>query len=194
MWRFLLVFLWFSAFAANSAASEGTDSSETKSGTNEDRVSLDVEIDPLAYVFKGYSVHAGVRWWRLRFDLGAFAITVPEAFSTNEALEERYDGFGIKVDYRFATGRWIPFAGVSLSRALLHVRPHDSETTATTWQTVPAIRAGLEIEIAAGFYAAPWMSLGYAISDRSITRVGAETYESKTWGVFPTVHLGWHPP
>lgn len=191
--RVLLVFLFFTAFTASGAASEGAEAAGA--GTGEpDRVSLDVELDPLAYVFEGYSVHAGVRWWNLRFDLGAFGLTVPDAFSTNEALEERFDGFGVKVDYRFAKGRWIPFAGVSLARALLHVSPHDSETSETTWQTLPAVRAGLEIAIAAGFYAAPWVSLGWAISDHSITHVGTTPYEPRTWQVFPTVHLGWHPP
>jgi hypothetical protein len=156
-------------------------------------VELDVEIDPLAYVLSGYSVHAGVRYRRFRFDLGAFGLDVPTRLATNPALEERYDGFGVKVDYHVTTGRWVPFAGLSASRALLRLTEKDTQRAASTWQFVPAVRAGLEIAVVSGFYLSPWVSLGYTLSD-GVELVGDETYERSPWRVFPTVHLGWRAP
>ena len=153
-------------------------------------VELDVEVDPLAYVLSGYSVHAGVRYRRFRFDLGAFGLDVPTGLATNPDLDERFDGFGVKADYRFATGRWVPFAGLSASRVLLRLTEKDTQRAASTWLFAPAVRVGLEIAVVAGFYLSPWVSLGYMLP-HDVELVGDEIYEPSPWGVFPTVHLGW---
>lgn len=157
-----------------------------------ERVTLDLEVDPLAYALDGYSVHAGVRVQRLRFDLGAFGLTVPKLFATNPDLDERYDGYGVKIDYRLADGRWVPFVGVSGSRVLLRLTEERSGLALAEWRASFAVRTGLEIDIVAGFYLTPWVSLGYELPSSRLT-LGREVYERSPWRIFPTVHLGWHP-
>ncbi len=156
-------------------------------------VTLDVEVDPLAYVLSGYSVHAGVRFQRLRFDLGAFGVSVPEAFRATAALSERQDGFGIKVDYLFTTGRWVPFAGLSVSHTLVRLQEPASGIAVSSWSTAPAVRAGQQVDVAWGFYLSPWVSLGYALEDRPDDVAGV-AHDPSPWLVFPTVHLGWRAP
>jgi hypothetical protein len=52
------------------------------------------------------------------------------------------------------------------------------------------LRAGWRIPLIAGFFVTPWVGVGYAFGaeDRVL---GAHTFESNPWYVFPTIHLGY---
>jgi hypothetical protein len=41
---------------------------------------LDLETDPTAFVFRGYSLHAGLGYGHLRLDLGGYAMDLPSFF------------------------------------------------------------------------------------------------------------------
>lgn len=151
--------------------------------------SADVEIDPLAYAVRGHSVHVGLGHGRVRVDLGAFAADVPEWMHGNEGFDVRADGFGAKLDV-FLKDDWRgPFAGLEAAVTDTTLRSPGGEHDRETRLQVGG-RAGWRILLPAGFYATPWVGLGYAIGagDR---RVGAFEYEASPWVLFPTLHLGY---
>ena len=165
---------------------------------------LDVEVDPLAYLLQGYSVHVGFRTQQLRFDLGAFAVTYPGALAANPELDGRAHGAGLKLDWRFAqqpqlSGDWATefwrgaFVGISASYAWLLVTDPASRASVSQFQVHPSARAGWDIPISAGFYLAPWLSLGPVLGPQRV-RVAEKRWEVSRLETFATIHLGWRSP
>src|SRR5687767_8761741 len=82
----------------------------------------DMEVDPTAYILDGYSLHVGLGWKRLRVDLGAFAIAVPEAIHGNEGFSSSFDGFGAKLQlFPFGEQRG-GFVGIGVAAARVLVQ------------------------------------------------------------------------
>jgi len=63
---------------------------------------FDIEADPMAYLFKGLSVHAGYSFDMWRFSLGTFGIDLPQAFHGNEGFDSYMKGAGISSDFFFS--------------------------------------------------------------------------------------------
>jgi len=199
---------WFLACVFTLGSSSRALAAETRDGSSAPAVPpplwLDAEVDPLAYLLQGYSVHVGVRSGQLRFDLGAFALKHPEALAANPALEGRSHGAGLKLDWRFAqqpqlASDWATefwrgaFVGIEASYAWLVVTDPDSHRSASQFQLHPSARAGWDIPIAAGFYLAPWLSLGPVLGPRSV-QVAGQRWEASRLETFATIHLGWRSP
>ncbi len=149
----------------------------------------DVEVDPLAYALGGSSVHVGIHQGRLRADLGAFSLDVPEAFHGNSGFALSIAGAGLKLDY-------FPFA----RRSGLHMGAELSVVTSTVIEAQSTQaerhinatiggRLGYRIDISEAFYVDPWIGLGYA-SGHDLPIAG-RTYSHSNLSVFPTVHLGY---
>jgi hypothetical protein len=172
------------ALAGRARAAEELTPVATSSGW-----SADVEVDPLAYAAGGHSVHVGLGRGRVRFDLGAFAADIPEWLHGNDGFDARFDGFGAKLDV-FLRESWSgPFAGVEAGLLGTTLRSPDGGHDFDRRLQVGG-RAGWRIPLPAGFYATPWIGVGYAIGagDR---RVGAYVYEESPWVIFPTLHVGY---
>jgi hypothetical protein len=58
-----------------------------------------IEMDPIAYALKGYSLHGGLETDGFRFQIGAFGLDIPEATSNNQNYKLRQTGIGFKIDY-----------------------------------------------------------------------------------------------
>jgi len=82
-----------------------------------------------------------------------------------------------------------PFAGVEAGLVGTTLRSPDGDHDFDRRLQVGG-RAGWRISLPAGFYATPWIGVGYAIGagDR---RVGTFVYEESPWVVFPTLHVGY---
>lgn len=151
---------------------------------------LDVEIDPIAYALGGYSVHAGVRHGAWRFDLGAFALDVPEAVHGQDGFEQSMGGFGLKVDHRPFASLPNLFFGVQMSVVREAVRRVDVNITETQRLVTAGPRVGYQIDLGAGFYVVPWMSVDVVLTDRALD-VAGETFDAGRLVPFPTLHLGY---
>jgi hypothetical protein len=69
------------------------------------KTNYSIELDPIAYVLKGYSFHGIIQpSSHISFDLGIFGIEEPEGFSGNDGFKIRQNGFGIKANYHFLEG------------------------------------------------------------------------------------------
>ena len=167
------------------------------------RVRLDIEIDPLAYLFEGYSVHVGLRVPYLRLDLGAFGASYPTFLKPNRQLDAREHGAGVKLDLRMpdppATAHWSkrliggPFVGLGASYSWLTVREPVSGQAGVRLRFKVAVRLGWEVPIAAAFYVTPWVSVGYTPGAKAVV-VSEQRWANDPVSVFATLHLGWRAP
>src|SRR5690554_2512964 len=62
---------------------------------------FEIETDPLAYLFRGYSVHAAVTYTGFRTSIGTYGIKPPDFLKNNYAFSVFTSGFDIKTDYLF---------------------------------------------------------------------------------------------
>jgi hypothetical protein len=150
----------------------------------------DAEIDPIAYVLSGYSLHVGFGWDRARVDLGAFALDVPEFIHGDDAFDVSFHGYGVKFQYfLFAEQRGL-FVGVDSALVRNLVRRRGTDLAALDVQVTAGVNAGYRFELGAGFYFTPWLGLGYAFESDDVTLDG-ETFEQQPALVFPAIHLGY---
>jgi hypothetical protein len=153
----------------------------------------DVEIDPLAYVVDGHSLHVGLRLTHQRFDLGNFAAAAPAVFHGNPGFAVYFSGLGAKWDLCWRHDCNGPFAGLDISLARNWITREETGETVDRRQVTAGIRAGYRFafrEDGKGFFVVPWASVGYAWFSRSVT-LGGKSFNDRRVAVFPTVHVGY---
>lgn len=155
-------------------------------------ITLDAEIDPLAYILSGHSVHVGLWLGHVRVDLGAFGLDVPKAFHQQDGFEQRFDGFGAKVDYVFGRDRFGGFVGLEASLNGVTVTSTQTKQVQRERVVQAGVRAGWRFELYKGLYIAPWIGLGRQLGPDSIA-FGASTFKMNPWTIFPTIHIGYLP-
>ncbi len=155
------------------------------------RFHADLEVDPTAYVLDGYSLHAGLGWNRVRLDLGAFAMKVPEAIHGQRDFDVGFDGFGAKLQFfPFAEQSGLVLGADSGVARRLIQRKH-TQLAEREHQVTLGLNVGYRIDIAGGWYATPWLGLSRALGATD-ARLGDAHYESSPWLLFPAVHIGYH--
>lgn len=152
-------------------------------------LTLDVEIDPIAYLASGYSLHVGFERSRYRLDLGAFAAELPEPIHGNEGFDVRYGGFGAKLDIFLDRDRSGAFAGIEAGRIDVDVVDRATQMLEATSRFQAGLRAGWRIALPSDFYVTPWIGVGYAVGagDRMVAN---RMFRDSPIVVFPTVHFG----
>jgi hypothetical protein len=151
---------------------------------------FDVEIDPIAYIARGHSLHLGFRVSRLRFDVGSFSLVVPEFVHGQSEFEEQAGGYGLKLDAYLLEAGSGPFVGVEgawITQEIIDLRSQERRKVSS-----PMVggRVGWEIPIAAGFFVRPWVGLSHRFGNDDVKLPGG-TFHQSPFGVFPTVHLGY---
>jgi hypothetical protein len=150
----------------------------------------DIEIDPLAYIFKGFSVHAGYQVERIRYDLGIFGLEEPEALHKQENFRHRGIGAGVKADYLFKSYEGV-FVGISISSALHTYTYLPSNTDTQRFGLTSSIRTGYRFMIGRHFTIVPWGDVGYSLNNPDPVTVNDETFATDRFKYFLTIHLGW---
>lgn len=151
---------------------------------------LDVEVDPTAYAFSGYSVHVGPGYKHLRLDLGIFAMDLPEFFHGNAGWNASFAGAGAKL-------QWFPLRE---QRALFVDVSGGVSRQTVTWRETGASRTdtGVDIGVSAGwrfalpyrFYATPWIGLSYDLASSDVMLDG-HTFDKPKVFPFAAVHVGY---
>ncbi|MEO7049822.1 MAG: hypothetical protein ABI091_31245, partial [Ferruginibacter sp.] len=74
---------------------------------------FELEVDPLAYVLNGYSVHGSYNYNHFKYDVGFYGIQVPTELDNNKNFTTKSIGFGLKVAYlfKYVNGFYIAFDG-----------------------------------------------------------------------------------
>jgi hypothetical protein len=151
---------------------------------------FDVEVDPIAYVAQGHSLHLGLRVSRLRFDVGSFSLVVPQFVHGQRHFEEQARGYGLKLDtYLFEPGSG-PFVGAEgawFAQEIIDLRSHERVEVSSF---MAGGRVGWELPVGAGFFVRPWVGLSYRFGNDAVQLPGG-TFNQSAFGVFPTVHVGY---
>lgn len=155
---------------------------------------IEVEIDPLAYIFKGYSVHIGYQKRLFRYDAGVFAIETPKFFTDNKDFTEYANGAGVKVDYvgKKARGWFVGLQSDYMASRVTHDETRE-RSTGGVWGV--GIRGGYRFmfgkaESKQGFYVVPWIGID-KLFIQSPVKFSEHPYQEQTMRIFPTIHLGW---
>lgn len=154
---------------------------------------VDLEVDPLAYALAGASLHVGLRWRRLRLDLGAFAAEIPRAVHGQDDFSDRFHGWGLKLDLALRADGSGPFVGVEASVLVDDLVDERTARHERARSYLAGPRAGWRFELPARFYLVPWLGVGLRGGERNV-EVGERTFERGRWMVFPTLHVGYRFP
>jgi hypothetical protein len=150
----------------------------------------DFEVDPTAYVFQGHSLHVGLGWKKVRLDLGAFALALPDALTGNDDFSVAFDGYGVKLQYfPFAEQRGA-FVGVDAGVARPFVRRKGTDLASRRTEYSAGINFGWRFVFFERFYATTWLGLSRTLARAPVTLAGS-TYEGNSITIFPAVHLGY---
>jgi hypothetical protein len=150
----------------------------------------DVELDPVAYALDGSSIHVGLGWRRFRLDLGNFAMAMPRIVHGNEGFDVSFYGYGAKLQWFPRSEQRGPFVGIDAAAIRARIDRRDMDAGARQLLGVVGAHLGYRIALPAGFYATPWIGVGYQLGARDVT-LGGATYEASPLTVFPAVHLGY---
>jgi len=156
---------------------------------------LEVEVDPLAYVLNGYSVHLGVTYGKFRSSVGTFRIKQPSFQLDNEAFSVYSSGFDLKTDYLFGKTKGF-HAGIQLTYGKDKIGLKESADRENLWGLNIGARGGYRFMFGKaenkykGFYINPWLALIYSTNAKTISK-GGEEYKQPSAFIFPAVHIGW---
>lgn len=151
---------------------------------------FNLEVDPTAYVFDGYSVHAGIGWDHLRLDLGVYAMDIPAAIHGNDGMDAHFDGFGAKLQWFPLALRSGLFVGIDAGIAELDVEARASGARADQTEVNLGINGGWRFDLPWNFYATLWLGLGYSLGADDMN-VGGIRYDNSPITIFPAIHLGY---
>lgn len=156
---------------------------------------FEVEADPIAYIFKGYSFHLGYQTGHWRFNAGTFAITQPDFFTSDDRYTVRNGGFGIKADYLFRESKGL-FVGLQSDYGKDKVKFDQTGESQQHSGINLGVRTGYRFMFGKkekdyrGLYLVPWVALIYT-PDSPTLQFSHGQYDFGSWLIFPTVHLGY---
>ena len=174
--------------AALTVATTATAAADQPSTIAKSAFHADFEVDPTAYALSGYSLHVGLGWQRLRLDLGAFAMALPDFAKSDDSFAVSFDGFGSKLQYFvLAEQRGL---GVGVDAGVARPLVQRGELASKDSQYSIGVIAGYRIDLGAHLYATPWLGVSYAFSAEDVT-LGGTTYQQNPVTIFPAVHVGY---
>ncbi|MCK6611137.1 MAG: hypothetical protein L6Q78_08855 [Bacteroidia bacterium] len=155
---------------------------------------FELEIDPLAYALKGYSLHGIVQLKQTRFDLGTYGIETPGKLTGNEGFSVRTTGFGIKVNQLFGTVKGV-YTGIDFGYAettaihektQLQDQGHSLSLGAHLgYRYFPFLKKSNALR---GIYLTPWAGISYT---QPYDKINLTTYTNNRLGYFAALHLGY---
>lgn len=160
-----------------------------------DKAHFDVELDPIAYALKGFSVHLGYQKNVIRYDAGVFGLDEPSSFSVNKDFKVRLKGFGIKAIYMGnKPGGW--FAGIGTDYGFVnatHKLTGDQKKGNTIGIGINGgyrVLVGKTAKTGSGLYFSPWLGVDKVFFVKKPVFTST-TYKEQNIRFFPTVHVGW---
>lgn len=149
-----------------------------------------LEVDPIAYAAKGYSVHLNTHFPEAGFiiDLGVFAMDIPESFEKNKDFDTKFNGYGIKFNYtgNDPDGFFIGFSG---GESHVYALEKDSQQEAKDLVSSLGVQMGYRLG-KKGWYIQPWIGIDYSLKE-IVLSAGGKEYKQDRIQFFPTVHVGY---
>lgn len=153
-----------------------------------------IEVDPLAYINKGYSLHLGYENWGLRFDLTKVKVDFPESFEDAFYKTKAFDLVtkisGVKVDYVGNESKGI-FVGVDINYQALNFTHRETLLNKNMNAFNVGLRAGYKVNIFKGFYITPWAAVWKNVANNESFTTEADSISTLDWDWITTIHLGY---
>lgn len=155
---------------------------------------FEVEVDPLAYILNGYSIHAAATYGSFRSSVGVFAIEQPAFFINNDAFSVYSSGFDVKTDYLFGEIEgW--HSGLQITYGREEVTLKETQQETELWGINIGIRGGYRLmlgkaENERGLYINPWLAVIYSPNPSTVNK-GNRQYKQSSLSPFPAIHVGW---
>jgi hypothetical protein len=157
---------------------------------------FEMESDPLAFIFQGYSLHTAITYAGFRSSIGVFAIQPPDFLIQDDAFSVYTSGYDFKTDYLFGDIKGF-YAGLQLTYSKDRVGLKNEQAGKENLRGLNVgVRAGYRFMFGKrenqfkGLYFTPWVALMYNPNPKA-AQLGNEVYRQASWVPFPTVHLGW---
>ena len=157
---------------------------------------FELEVDPIAYLLNGYSLHGIYHRNHLRFDLGVYGIEQPEFAHGNEGFEVKNQGVGLKVNYLFKDVQGF-YAGVDGGYASTQATFNKTGEKDTGHSYSLGVHAGYRFfpflrsdGFLKGLYINPWAGIGYSFIYDEV-KFPAESFKENKTTFFPTIHIGY---
>jgi hypothetical protein len=151
---------------------------------------VEVEVDPIAYVASGFSLHVAKVFGPVRLNVGTFGADIPSWLHGNEGWTSTMRGVGVKLDHVGATSAGF-FVGAEGGYMRMAYRFLSEGENVTRDVVGVGLRGGYRLPLGGrGLYVAPWVGVGYNF-DGPAVEVGGEEFERSPISIFPTVHIGW---
>jgi hypothetical protein len=150
-----------------------------------------VEADAAPFALRGFSLHAGRAFDRLRVDAGAFGLRPPERLRANEGWATRAYGASLRLDVVRQDGRG-PFAGVagSVARATHTLERTGGRGRETQWTVGPRVGYRWHVNLVGeGMYVAPSLGYDYTFNPRAVV-VDGTRYLDEAWTLTPRLGFG----
>lgn len=169
-------------------------SSITLHAETSDDMGFEVEVDPIAYALRGYSVHGIITHNKWRVDAGIFGAAQPEAYNGNKGFEVYSEGIGVKLNRLLnKKGTW--FAGIGSGYAVNNVKHMESNRESAEHVVSIGVHTGyrfflLKNTALKNLYITPWVSFDYNMPVKDAAFTG-NSYHTNSFSVFPTVHIGY---
>ena len=156
-----------------------------------------IELDPLAFLNKGYSIHLGYENWGMRFDLTKVKVDFPEsfeeAFYDTKAFDLVSNISGVKIDYIGNRTNWTKAAFIGLDVNYQSQRFTHRETLKSknlnTFNL--GIRAGYKFKIFKGFYITPWAAIWKNVHKKESFSVENDLISTNDFDWITTIHFGY---
>lgn len=165
-----------------------------QSGKMTPKKTIEIEVDPIAYALKGYSIHAIYTHNRFRYDWGFFGIEQPAGITGNRDFTVKTTGFGLKANYLLqgVKGAYVGLDAGHATNTVSHKKSgqrdigHNASFGAHIgyrFFLFPRNQSALS-----GLYLTPWAGLSYNIN---YDKVKLEGYKENSLGYFATFHIGY---
>ncbi|MBK9415441.1 MAG: hypothetical protein IPN61_18820 [Bacteroidetes bacterium] len=155
---------------------------------------IEIEVDPIAYMLHGYSVHGIYNHDHLRFDLGFFGIEQPASITGNKNFTTMSTGFGVKANYMIGKVDGF-YLGLDAGSIANKVTEKESKRVDTGHTLSIGGHAGYRFFIFKnvksswnGLYLTPWAGLSY---NHIYDKVKLLNYKEGSLGYFATFHIGY---
>lgn len=156
----------------------------------------EVEVDPIAYLMNGHSVHAIYQYGRFRFDAGSYGIEVPEGFQQNDGFKLKNEGFGVKANYLLQGVNGF-YSGLGIGYSDLEATDKQTGERRTGNSIGIGVDLGYRLFFKKekdgdrnGLYLTPWVGINYNFFPDQIKFTSKE-YKQEPLEFFPTVHIGY---
>ncbi|MFT5822631.1 MAG: hypothetical protein ACI8ZM_003887 [Crocinitomix sp.] len=174
----------------------------TATNAQSERTQFSLEIDPVTYVFKGFSIHARMTpkgSEHLLFGLGAYAMDMPNVLvNTNklnrdEGWNSRLNqGYSFFFEYHFSEVNRKFFVGAQTGLQEYKISNKNFEGDSKFTNYIAMAYLGYTIKpFKNNLYFKPWAGIGYTSQISGSNTLGTENYDISPIAPFATFHVGY---